>query len=566
MKILNPSDVYRPSAEADVKVREITEKSQEIAEEILSIAKAQIIVKLRFLDRALFELKPMPNSEYPLASDGRHLIYEPLYLLRGYRQSQSFALRAVAHTLMHSLFRHMFIPYSIDQTLWNLSCDLAAESMVRELQIRQLQDAPGQQERERILDDFKTKIKNITAEKLYRYFQSNPPDSVEMQRLLDLFNVDEHTLWYQKPEPVSDDTRDSNRQFQRSSMPQNQSDNPDETDETDDDQTDSGESGGIDGGDDDNDPQSDESETEQETDANTSGTMDADSFSDESAESAGSESVTQSPDADSPDSSNENNTSASQNDLYENQLQELEKMWRDISEHVQTDLETFARQQGISAGGMEQALRSLNRERYDYTSFLRKFATMHEVMHLSPDEFDYVYYTYGLNLYQDMPLIEPLEYREDKRIRDFVIAIDTSGSVQGQIVQMFLQKTYNILMQEETYDRRFNLHIIQCDSEIQEDAVITTQTEFQNYLKGMKLHGFGGTDFRPVFEYVEQLRAQHQFTNLKGLLYFTDGFGIYPSTQTDYQTAFVFLDNDAEGERLVPPWAIRIILETDDIE
>ena len=36
-----------------------------------------------------------------------------------------------------------------------------------------------------------------------------------------------------------------------------------------------------------------------------------------------------------------------------------------------------------------------------------------------------------------------------KRIKEFVIAIDTSGSVIGEEVQMFLQKTYNILMQED---------------------------------------------------------------------------------------------------------------------
>ena len=62
------------------------------------------------------------------------------------------------------------------------------------------------------------------------------------------------------------------------------------------------------------------------------------------------------------------------------------------------------------------------------------------------DEFDYIFYTYGLKLYKKMPLIEPLEYKDVKKIREFVIAIDTSGSVQGELVQTFLQKTYNIMM------------------------------------------------------------------------------------------------------------------------
>ncbi len=41
-----------------------------------------------------------------------------------------------------------------------------------------------------------------------------------------------------------------------------------------------------------------------------------------------------------------------------------------------------------------------------------------------------MFYTYGLSpLYGDMPLIEPLEYRDEKRIRDFCDATDTSSSV-----------------------------------------------------------------------------------------------------------------------------------------
>ena len=53
-----------------------------------------------------------------------------------------------------------------------------------------------------------------------------------------------------------------------------------------------------------------------------------------------------------------------------------------------------------------------------------------------------------MKLYKNMPLIEPLEYKEVKKIRDFVIAIDTSASVQGELVEHFLRKTCEILLQE----------------------------------------------------------------------------------------------------------------------
>ena len=43
-----------------------------------------------------------------------------------------------------------------------------------------------------------------------------------------------------------------------------------------------------------------------------------------------------------------------------------------------------------------------------------------------------------------------------------------------------------------------------------------------------ELRGGGGTDFRPAFEYVSQLCAEKKFSNLRGLLYFTDGMGSLP--------------------------------------
>lgn len=241
-----------------------------------------------------------------------------------------------------------------------------------------------------------------------------------------------------------------------------------------------------------------------------------------------------------------------------------EARWTEISERMQMDMETFSKKQGDKAGGLMQNLREVNREKYDYTSFLKKFAVRGEVMRVNDDEFDYIFYTYGLKLYEKMPLIEPLEYKEVKRIREFAIAIDTSGSVSGELVQAFVQKTYNVLKSTESFFSRINLHIIQCDATIQEDAKITNQEEFDNYLKNMKIHGLGGTDFRPVFSYVDWLRDQKELQNLKGLIYFTDGFGTFPAQKPDYDTAFVFLD-DGWNNYDVPPWAIKLILQKEEI-
>lgn len=243
---------------------------------------------------------------------------------------------------------------------------------------------------------------------------------------------------------------------------------------------------------------------------------------------------------------------------------EAEQEWKDVSEHVLNDLETFSRRQGILAGDLIQNLEAVNRERYNYEGFLKKFAVRGEVMKIDPDEFDQIFYTYGLQTYGKMPLIEPLEYKEVKRIREFVIAIDTSGSVAGDLVQTFVQKTYNILKSTESFFSKINLHIIQCDAKIQEDTKITNQAEFDEYLKTMKLRGLGGTDFRPVFRYVDELRRNKEFANLKGLIYFTDGFGTFPAQKPDYDTTFVFVDDEYNNPD-VPPWAIKLVLQRDEI-
>ena len=68
----------------------------------------------------------------------------------------------------------------------------------------------------------------------------------------------------------------------------------------------------------------------------------------------------------------------------------------------------------------------------------------------------------------------------------------------------------------------------------------------------------------PVFDYVDEMIENEQFSDLKGLIYFTDGYGIYPETKKNYDVAFVFLGDDENAPK-VPPWAIKVILTEEDI-
>ena len=238
--------------------------------------------------------------------------------------------------------------------------------------------------------------------------------------------------------------------------------------------------------------------------------------------------------------------------------------WNDNREKMQTEMETGSKDASEDNRSLLEEVQVENRERYDYSRFLQKFAVLKEEMQVDPDSFDYAFYTYGLSLYGNMPLIEPLESREVYRVEDFAIVIDTSMSCSGELVRRFLEETYDVLSETESYFKKVHLHIIQCDDAVQSDVLVTSQEELKAYMDDFQIRGSGGTDFRPAFEYVNGLKKSRQAASLKGLIYFTDGKGIYPVQAPSYDTAFVFIENMFSDES-VPPWAMKVVLEEEQL-
>ena len=163
-----------------------------------------------------------------------------------------------------------------------------------------------------------------------------------------------------------------------------------------------------------------------------------------------------------------------------------------------------------------------------------------------------------------MPLIEPLETREVKKVSEFVIVIDTSMSCSGEPVQRFLEETYGILSDSGNFFQKVNIHIIQCDEKVHSDVKITSREELQDYMDSLELYGDGGTDFRPAFAYVEELMEKREFENLKGLVYFTDGYGLFPAKMPPYRTAFVFMEQEPEDVD-IPAWAMKLVITEEEL-
>lgn len=445
-------------------------KTEKVAAEIIQMSKNKLLVNMRFMDMALnqFRMSPRPDLTPFSACDGDVYVYDPVHILKAYMLDENLPIRNFLHSVLHCVFKHFYVNTLVDQTMWDLACDIAVESAINDLELSFLNITKAK-EQVQFFDLFKNKVKTVSAEKIYRYFLDEKLSDHLVEKLSLLFKGDDHVLWYLT-------------ETQKKKM----------------------------------------------------------------------------------------NLYASRGEAVKplSNMLLLLQGWADIALRMQTELEVFMLQ-GKGAGLLTQNLREVNRERYDYSEFLKKFAVRAEMMKLNPDEFDYNFYTYGFALYENMPLIEPLEYREVKRIREFVIAIDTSGSTSGSLVQTFVQKTYNILKSTESFFSKINLHIIQCDAEIQEDVKITTQQEFDAYLKQMQLHGLGGTDFRPVFAYVNHLVDKKEFDNLKGLIYFTDGYGSFPQKKPSYDTAFVFVEDEqnpsTSNNYEVPSWAMKLVLRKEEL-
>lgn len=244
--------------------------------------------------------------------------------------------------------------------------------------------------------------------------------------------------------------------------------------------------------------------------------------------------------------------------------QQREKQWDDIRDRMQTEMETFSKEATDDLKSFSEMVRVENRKRYDYRDFLRKFSVLKEEMKVDMDSFDYIFYNYGMNLYGNMPLIEHLETKEEQKVEDFIIVIDTSMSCKGELVRRFLEETYSILNESESFSRKIHVHIIQCDDRIQEDVVIHSREEMREYMEHFTIKGQGGTDFRPVFTYVEELKRKKLFFKLRGLIYFTDGYGTFPARKPEYDTAFVFMKEDYRDVD-VPPWAIKLIIGAEDL-
>lgn len=416
---------------------------------ILQNSRNELYLNMRYLDLSLsslgFEMDPACRG---LGTDGFVIYYHGEYLCDLYRRGRVLVNRAYLHMVLHCLFCHMDTMGRRDGRMWNLACDIAAESVIDGLYLKcvHIQTPPFRMD---WYGRLRQRLQVLNAEGVYKALEEMKLTERQLERLEAEFLVDDHQYWQLPP------------------------------------------------------------------DAPKTGVV-------------------------------------------------RQNQWSNNREKLQTEMETMGNRQDEDTKSLLEQVQVENRSRYDYRRFLQKFSVLREEMLVDEDSFDYVFYTYGLSLYGNMPLVEPLESKEVSRIEDFVLVIDTSMSCSGDLVRRFLEETYSVLCQSDSYFKKTNIHIIQCDDQVQQDRRITCRQEMEAYMQEFSIIGQGGTDFRPAFEYVNQMLGRGEFHRLKGLLYFTDGEGIYPVKRPVYDTAFVFV-KEQYTDISVPAWAMKVILEPEQL-
>jgi len=106
-----------------------------------------------------------------------------------------------------------------------------------------------------------------------------------------------------------------------------------------------------------------------------------------------------------------------------------------------------------------------------------------------------------------------------------IVAVDTSGSVDETLLSTFLGEVSSMMQQYPNYE----IDLITADAKVQSHKTFLPGEPLE-----YEISGGGGTDFRPVFEYIDKYI---DYPTL--LLYFTDGEGTFPTSEPMYDLLWI---------------------------
>ena len=508
---------------------------------ILNQAKIELSLSMRYLSRALDKLSfQMDFNTRRIGTEGEIIHFHPEFVFQLYVESPQKLYRLYMHSLLHCLFRHMFKKEDKEEELWNLATDIHVEYVLDSMDI-ELLSRPAYPFRENYFQKLEKEVKSLSAERIYAYLLEQNLDYTEKERLEQEFVKDDHSFWAKLSEeerPVNtDDAGDTD-----------DAENPEDAGGTDDaENPEDAEKAGDTGS----------PEVENELNSPNKPSNPKKQGNQEEKEKSGNDGESTEPEKEGQ--SNKGKKSAGEDaESRERKRKALDKDWEDIGKRTEEEMKD--EKEGEKSEKLSWFLHLEHKRYTPFQDFLRKFSVDREELKTDPESFDYGYYYFGLSQYGNMPLIEENEYREKRKIPELVIAIDTSYSTKGGMVKRFLEEAMAILADKEAFFTKCRVHIIECDDRIRKDLLVEDAEEMERYRERFEVSGGYGTDFRPVFHYIEDLQKKGELKELKALLYFTDGRGRYPKYAPSYTAAFIFPRGEDIDDENAPFWALKLYI------
>ena len=534
----------------------------EMGKRILDASRTELYLSMRFLGPALHSLGwIMDLSTAFVGTDAAMIRFNPNYLFQLYVNRPRFLNRTYLHMILHCVFRHMFTAREKeDRELWDLASDIAVDAIIDSMEYRAVAELTPEY-RQRWYSRLEEEIHVLTAERIYQYFIERKRNYLEEMQLAQIFAYDDHSFWERMEDEEENPSGENSRQKDSDNSPSGNTDS--KNDSKNDSENDPG-PGNVDP-DSKKDSQTGNKENNKEENKEKNSERNARRKRPSGRQDEGGR-RDDGKDSDRRNGDEKNGEKNGEKNTFEKSVRKLKKIenlnrqWKETSERMEAELLASGKEASQDRGSLDRILSISNRRRTDYREFLRKFAILREVTTIDPDSFDYGFYNYGLEVYGNMPLIEENEYREMNRIRTLVIAIDTSASCQEILVQRFLNETAAVLRNIGQFFSSSEVHIIECDEHVQDEIVVRDISDLEKYAESFHVKGGFGTDFRPVFSYIEEKRRTGEIRDMEALMYFTDGMGIYPEKPTDYDTAFVFFNDEELDDSKVPDWAMKLYI------
>ena len=194
-------------------------------------------------------------------------------------------------------------------------------------------------------------------------------------------------------------------------------------------------------------------------------------------------------------------------------IQELEALQEELKEHFEQVFQKFKRQDELPKG-LEMLIPAYFSHKIDWRDLLYRYIAEFAKSSYSflPPNMKYLYRgIYLPSLSSDLLRI--------------VIAVDTSGSVDASVLAAFLGEVDGIMQSYTNYE----IDLITADAKVRSHRIF-----LPGEMLDCRVSGGGGTDFRPVFAYIER---EISYPTL--LLYFTDGMGIFPEEIPAYDVMWV---------------------------